>query len=318
MHDIMLYNLPKQTIEGIMKNIDCTVIGDAMVDVVLPLDNIKDVPSLFQGGVTNTKMRLSAGGSANVTFYITQLGGTSVFIGRVGDDCFGQVFLADLGENGIVANVPISKTEHTGVVFVLVFQDGERFFIDDRGANVGLKNEDFDLAPIWDSKYLFLSGYSFQDKGMPDRIIKLLEETDNGPSIVFNPGAPNLAKEFRELFTDVISKYVSILILNEAEARFLTECGSESETIEYLLSLADTVALTRGNRGSILASRYEKHEIEAKPTKVIDTTGAGDAYTGGFIHGLSRGWDVKTAGEFASKIAAQVVSHFGARVEINL
>ena len=298
------------------QRLDCAIVGDAMIDIVLPLSAIKDVYALSQGGVTNTKMNLSLGGSANVAFHITKLGGNSTFTGKVGDDYFGRMFLDDLKTNGITANVAISRTENTGVVFVLVFPDGERFFIDDRGANAELKYEDINLDLIRDSKYLFFSGYSFQDEGILDCIRKLLDATANDTSVIFNPGAPNLVKEFRESFSSIIREYVSILILNEAEAKYLTGCSSEREMLDSLLSMVNTVALTKGDRGSIVAMRNEIYEIMANSAKVVDTTGAGDAYAAGFIHGLSQGWDIKTAGEFASNVATRVVSHFGARVDL--
>lgn len=300
-----------------MKNIDCSVVGDAMIDILLPLSDIADIYSLSKGGVANTKMRLSPGGSANVAFYITKLGGNSVFMGKVGDDFFGEIFLEDLAKNGILANVSLTKGENTGVVFVLDFADGERSFIVNRGANAKLRYEDLNLDLIRDSKYLFFSGYSFQHKEVLNSIKRLLKETANATSIVFNPGAPNLTKRFRDSFIDVIRQYVSVLILNEAEAEYLTECVSEREMLDYLLSLADTVALTKGGRGSIVARQDEIYEIEANTVKVVDTTGAGDAYTGGFIYGLCQGWEVKTAGKFASKVAARVVSHPSARADLS-
>jgi len=300
------------------KRIDCTVIGDAMIDVVLPLSDVQDIYTLTQGGVTNTKMKISPGGSANIAFYLGKMGGSSAFVGRVGDDYFGRLFLDDLKKNKIITNVSISKTENTGVVFVLVFPDGERFFIDDRGANASLQYEEVALNLIQDSKYLFFSGYSFQDEGILNCIRRLLAVTAKDTCIVFNPGAPNLAKEFRELFSSIIREYVSILILNEAEAEYLTRRNAADKTVDYLLSLADTVALTRRGMGSIVAKQNEMYEIEANATRVVDTTGAGDAYAAGFIYGLTRGWDIKSAGEFASKIAGEVVSHFGARFDFSL
>jgi len=301
-----------------VENIDCTVIGDAMIDVMLPLPNIKDIYSLSQGGVTNTKMKILAGGSANVAFYISQLGSTSAFIGKVGDDFWGKMFLDDLKNNKITANVSISKTENTGVVFVLVFPNGQRCFIDDRGANVGLKYEEIALDLMRNSKYLFFSGYSFQDGEVLDCIRRVLEVTaNNNTYIVFNPGAPNLAKIFQESFVNIIREYVSIVILNEAEAKYLTQCDEYSEMTDYLLSLADTGVLTRGERGSVVTRQGERHEITASPIKVVDTTGAGDAYTAGFIYGLSHGWGIKSAGEFASKVAGEVVTCLGARVELS-
>lgn len=297
--------------------LDCAVVGDAMIDILLPLSNVRDIYSLAQGGVTNTKMSLSPGGSANVAFYITKLGGTSVFMGKIGDDYFGKIFLEDLERNGIRASVSASKGENTGLVFALVFPDGERFFVVDRGANANLKYEDISFDLIRNSEYLYLTGFSFQDEETSGSIKRILEEIAKDIIIVFNPGAPNLAKELRDSFIKVIHQYVSVLILNEAEARFLTECGSERETIDYLLSLADTVALTKGDSGSAIARQGEIYYIKAAPVKVVDTTGAGDAYAAGFIYGLCQDWDVQTAGEFASKVAERVVSHLGARVDLS-
>jgi len=299
------------------KSIDCTVIGDAMVDVVLPLSNIEDIYSLSQGGVTNTRMRLSPGGAANVAFYLGKLGASPAFIGKVGDDYFGQMFLDDLKKNGVTVNVSVSKTENTGVVFVLVFPDGQRFFIDDRGANASLKYEDINLDLIRNSACLYLLGFSFQDEETLGSIKRVLKEFSGDITIVFNPGAPNLAKEFREPFINAIREYVSTLIMNEAEAKYLTECSSEREMIDSLLSLAGTVAVTKGDRGSTVARQDAIYDIKASSIEVVDTTGAGDAYAAGFIYGLSHGWDIKAAGELASKMAGEVVSHFGARVDLS-
>ena len=300
-----------------MKNLDCTVVGDAMVDILLPLSGIDDFYCLSQGGVCNTRMQLTPGGSANVAFYISRLGGKAVFMGMVGDDYFGQVFQEDLKKNGIQASVSVSKGKNTGLVFVLVFPGGERFFIDDRGANARLSYEDLDLDMIRQSRYLFFGGYSFQDEQFPDIIKRLLGGVAGDTGIVFNPGAPNLAKDFRSSFTDVIKKYVDILILNESEARYLTGYDSEKEMVDCLLSFADTVALTRGSRGSIIGGQGQIHEIKASPARVVDTTGAGDAYAAGFIYGLCQGWNVKAAGELASRVAGEVVTCLGARVKLS-
>lgn len=294
---------------------DCSVVGDAMIDVLLPLSTIRDFRSLSHGGVANTKMQLSPGGSANVAFYVNSLGGSSVFQGKVGADYFGSVFLKDLKTNGIVANVPTAEGENTGLVFVIIFPNGERFFIDDRGSNASLAFGDINVDLIKDSKYFFFSGYSFQDEGFRNIIERLLREIANDTLVVFNPGAPNLTKQYRNSFIDIIGEYVSILITNEAEAEYLTGNRSERSITDSLFSLADTVVLTKGGRGSIIASGDEIYDIEASSAVLLDTTGAGDAYAGGFICGLCRGWDIKSAGEYASRVAGKVVSHIGARVD---
>lgn len=295
------------------QNIDCTVVGDAMIDVVLPLTDIQDITSLAEGGVTNTKRRLFAGGAANIAYYVKQLGGSAAFIGRVGEDHFGKLFLDDLERNGITTNVATDTNTNTGTVFALVFPSGQRFFIDDRGANANLRYEDIDLSLVRRSRFLCFLGFSYQEEGFMDCVEKVLDEALSDVAVVFNPGAPNLAVKYRKTFTDVIREHVDILILNKAEARNLTQCDSEKEMLDSLLALTDTVALTKGEQGSIVATRNEIHEIKTAAVKPLDTTGAGDAYAAGLIYGLSRNEGMKEAGEYASRIAASVVTHFGAR-----
>jgi len=296
-------------------DIDCTVIGDAMIDVVLPLTDVQDITSLAEGGVTNTKRRLFAGGAANIAYYVKKLGGSSTFIGRVGDDHFGKLFLDDLKRNRITANVTIDTGANTGMVFALVFPNGQRFFIDDRGANTNLKFEGVNLNLVKRSRFLCFLGFSYQDEGFMDCIEKVLDDAPDNVVVVFNPGAPNLATKYRKTFTDVIREHIDVLILNEAEARNLTQCDSEKEMINSLLAITYTVALTKGEQGSIIATRDEMHEIKTATVKPLDTTGAGDAYAAGLIYGLSRNQGVREAGQNASRIAASVVTHFGARVD---
>ncbi|UCB42577.1 MAG: carbohydrate kinase family protein [Dehalococcoidales bacterium] len=295
--------------------IDCTVIGDAMIDVVLPLSDAQDITSLAEGGVTNTKRKLFSGGAANIAYHVMKLGGNSAFIGRVGDDYFGRLFLDDLERNGIVTNVAIDASANTGMVFALVFPNGQRFFIDDRGANTNLQYNDIDLSLVKRSRFLCFLGYSYQDEGFSGYIEKILDETPDDMTVVFNPGAPNLAEKYRTAFTDGIREHVGVLILNKAEARNLTQCDSESDMIDSLLAIVDTVALTKGEEGSIIATRDEVHEIKTTTVTPLDTTGAGDAYAAGLIYGLSRNQGLREAGEYASRIAGNVVTHFGVRLE---
>ena len=141
----------------------------------------------------------------------------------------------------------ISLSENTGVVFVLVFPDGERFFIDDRGANAGLRFEDIDLEMVRSSEHLYVMGYSRQDEMAWDCIEKTLAEVSRDVLVVFNPGAPNVTSQYRGCFVDIIKEHVDILVLNEAEANCLTQCDAETEMVSSLLSMADTVTLAKGN-----------------------------------------------------------------------
>ena len=77
-------------------------------------------------------------------------------------------------------------------------------------------------------------------------------------------------------------------------------------------------ALTRGPQGSVVVSGDAVHVIDAEPVTPVDTTGAGDAYAGGFLYGLSQDHDLATCGRIGGIAAAEVVSHVGARPDIPL
>ena len=100
------------------------------------------------------------------------------------------------------------------------------------------------------------------------------------------------------------------MILNEKESE---ELMGKQDLFDDLLTSVDIIALTKGKKGSIVATKNEIENIKAHPTKVFDTTGAGDAYAAVFIYGLTKGWSIGKAGNLASKIAGQVVSKVGTR-----
>lgn len=290
----------------------CTVIGDAMMDVIIPLGGLEDIRDLTEGGVANTEMTVSPGGAANVAVHIASLGGNSAFVGKVGDDYFGRIFIEGLEGKNVICGTCTGASRRTGVVVSLVLPDGERFFIVDRGANAELSFDDIDVDLVLSSDVIYLTGYSFQDEKTSQTIQMILELVPERVTVVFNPGAPRLAEELRLEFLDLIEKHAGVVILNKLEGEYLTECTTESEIVKHLLGVTNVVALTKGQEGSIVATGKGIDGFVALATPVADTTGAGDAYAAGLIYGLSKSLGVAGAGELATKLAAEVVSRFGA------
>lgn len=298
------------------EKIDCTVIGDAMIDITLPLDDAKSL-EYIHGGVINTSFKISPGGTANVAVNLSDLGLKAAFIGRIGNDPFGKMFTEDLLQHKVLCNVTISDTEKTGIAISMVFQNRERSFFVNRGANAGLLYEHIDSRLIWNSRTAYFSGFSLQDKDASQTVHRAIKEArEKGVEVIFNPGAPNLAKKYREAFLGVIQNYVDTLVLNDAEGKFLAGYDNETDIIRFLLSLGPKrIALTKGCNGSILATRSEVNHIKAFKTECMDPSGAGDSYSAGLIYGLLNGWREDKAATFASEIASKAVSHWGARLD---
>ena len=116
----------------------------------------------------------------------------------------------------------------------------------------------------------------------------------------------------------MLFRSVDILFANESEIASLYETGFDSAAVAVGRDVP-LAALTRGAKGSVILSKGAASTVPVHPVaKVVDTTGAGDLYAGGFLHGIARGASLETAGRLGSLAAAEVISHIGARPEANL
>jgi sugar/nucleoside kinase (ribokinase family) len=115
------------------------------------------------------------------------------------------------------------------------------------------------------------------------------------------------------------AKTVDVLFGNEEEVRHLTGCADLDDSIAQLSIHVGTLVVTRGARGAVAVQNGERVEIAAAPVdRIIDTTGAGDLFAAGFLAGRCRGRPLKGCLETGSIVAAEVISHFGARPEADL
>ncbi|MGZ4905486.1 MAG: carbohydrate kinase family protein [Halobacteriota archaeon] len=298
------------------KNVDCTVIGEAIVDIIIPVQSFNQFNAGLFGGILNSHCTIASGGTANVAAGLATLGGNSAFIGKVGADCFGSFFRKDLEDADVMSNISVSKTEKTGVAITISsIRDKERFFIVDRGANAQLLPGDVDYDLARKSGAIYFTGLSFQDPNVSRVVLSFVEEAAaEGKTVVFNPGAYNIAASCRTAIIGAVKDYVDIIILNRVEGQSLSHSQEDEKIVEFLLSLGvNTVVLTKGENGSIISTTSYTHFIEIDPIDAVDTTGAGDAYASGIIYGIARAWDLERAGRFASLVARAVVGKHGSR-----
>jgi sugar/nucleoside kinase (ribokinase family) len=119
---------------------------------------------------------------------------------------------------------------------------------------------------------------------------------------------------FRDEFKELIENHVDILFANESEILSLYEVRNFDDALQHVRKQAEIAALTRSEKGSVIVNGDEVHVIDAvKGVKVVDTTGAGDAYAAGFLYGYTQGYDLATCGRLGGVMAAEVISHMGPR-----
>src|SRR6185312_3462649 len=122
----------------------------------------------------------------------------------------------------------------------------------------------------------------------------------------------------RAAFRELVAGHVDILFANETEITSLYEENTFEAAAEAARRDVALAALTRSEAGSVILRGAETAEIAAEPTRLVDTTGAGDAYAAGFLAGLTAGKPLPVCGRMGSIAAAEVIGHYGARPEADL
>lgn len=275
-----------------------TVIGDAFLDVIVP------VPAIKPGETHHRKILTLCGGTANVAVQISKVGLESKFIGRVGNDVFGKYFKQNLKMNGVKDLTFVDEENPTGICVSLFYDDGERAMVATKGANDYLKKEEIMscIDEIKDSKIIYFSGYSLLSKNNAESVLYAIKECHKeNCEIYFNPGAPNLTKE---CFKSIISDFVDVLILNTEEARNMTGEMRMEGIVKSFNNIVDTVVITLGEDGCIVSKMDGYAHIEIEKLDIFDTTGAGDAFSAGFIIGQLRNMDEIECAKLGNEFAA--------------
>jgi sugar/nucleoside kinase (ribokinase family) len=171
---------------------------------------------------------------------------------------------------------------------------------------------------ITSSKVVYLEGYLWDQpnakKAMRDAAIKAQE---SGAKVSLTLSDSFCVARFRDEFLELAEKHVDILFANEGEILSLYQTDNFDTALQQVRKHCEIAALTRSEKGSVVLNGDEVHIIDAvKGVKVVDTTGAGDAYAAGFLYAYTQGLDLATCGRLGGAMASKVISHFGPRSEV--
>jgi sugar/nucleoside kinase (ribokinase family) len=293
---------------------DCTVIGDVFVDTIVKVNG--NYERFFRGGTSYCNFaKALLGGSGNVAAGLSAMGGTPAFVGKAGYDFFGKLYIQDLKEDGVVTKIFLDKHSPTGLIIVLVEDEKQRSFLVFRGANDKLSPAEIDKAVslIRKSTYLYFSGYSLVVDPQRSAILRAIDLAKKFKSkIIFDPGAFNLVKSEKALFTKLLDS-CDVFSPNLAEARAITNVSDTDDVIDKLREKVPLTALRCDENGCILISKENVVRISSYDVECVDPTGAGDAFTAGLIYGLCRGLPLQSIGQLSSWFAAEVITRIGPR-----
>lgn len=257
-----------------------------------------------------TAKMLPGGSGANVIKGMSRLGQKCAVIGKVGSDDKGDYYAQKMKDLGIVPLLEKGDLP-TGQAICLITPDGERTFRTYLGASHSLSDLSFDHKIFEKARLFHIEGYQLVD---PDLVIRMLKHAkEAGVIISMDLANVEIVRRNKEFIHNILDKYVNILFCNEREAKELTDLLA-SEACDKLATFCDVAVVTMSERGSWARSGDEKVYMEALSVNTIDTTGAGDLYTSGFLHGYLQGESLRKCAWMGALISAQIVRRIGAEI----
>ena len=316
--------------------LDVLGIGNAIVDVLAHADEEFLVANdLAKGAMTlidaerserlygrmGPGIEISGGSAANTMAGIAAFGGRAGFIGKLRDDQLGRVFAHDIRAAGVAFETPpAAGGPSTARCLILVTPDAQRTMSTYLGACVELGPDEIDEAVVASAAITYLEGYLWDPPAAKEAFRKAHRIAhDNGRRVALTLSDPFCVDRHRDEFRALVADHVDILFANEAEIVSLYQTADFDAALQLARGHCAIAALTRGPKGSVIVTNGEIHVIDAAPVAhVVDTTGAGDLYAGGFLHGLARGFDLARCARLGGLAAAEVIGHMGARPEADL
>ena len=315
---------------------DVVGIGNALVDVISHApDAFLDEHGLTKGWMDlidtdravmlyqalGSAVEMSGGSAANTMCGVASFGGTAAYIGKVSDDDLGRVFGHDLHAVGVNFRAGSHDPDTpTGRCIIVVTPDAERTMNTYLGASSLLGTSDLDEAAIAAGKVLYMEGYLYDRddaKAAFRHASNVAHEAGRRVSLTLSDSF--CVDRHRDDFRALVSDQVDLLFGNESELIALYETETFFEAVTELRHHCEFAAITVGAKGSIIVTGDDLIEVPARSVpKVVDTTGAGDLYAAGFLHGLTTGRSLERCGELGSIAASEVISHVGPRPLVEL
>jgi adenosine kinase len=316
---------------------DVLGIGNAIVDVIANTEeDFLVAQGMRKGGMAlidearagaifdamGPAIRASGGSAANTIVGVASLGARAAFIGKVSDDQLGRVFVNDIRAAGVAFSTePDRKGPPTARCYIMVTPDGERTMNTFLGAAQDLKPSDIDETAISSAAVTYLEGYLWDPPQAKEAFVKAASIAHKaGQQVALTLSDAFCVDRYRGEFLDLIRKRtVDIVFANEKELHSLYETSDFATAAKALRAEAKLAVVTRSENGCVVLDGKGDVAVPAeKVAKVVDVTGAGDLFAAGFLVGLARGKDHRTAARLGALCAAEVIQHMGARPEVSL
>ena len=317
---------------------DVVAIGNAIVDILSTTDDafitaegmakgsMQLIFSPAEADALYAKMgpgvEASGGSAANTVAGIAALGGKCGFIGQVAKDQLGEVFAHDIHALGVAFNTAARDGDPTTArCLIFVTPDGQRTMNTFLGASQFLPEAALDRDLIADAAILYLEGYLW-DPEEPRKAMRAAIDIARGAGrkVAFTLSdvfcISRHGGDFRKLMAEGL---IDIMFANEAEILALMDTDDFDAAVAAAGAEVPMLVVTRSENGAIAVSGGKTVAVPAAPVeRVVDTTGAGDLFAAGFLSGQANGKSVEQSLKLGALCAAEIISHVGARPQVDL
>jgi sugar/nucleoside kinase (ribokinase family) len=266
-------------------------------------------------------IEVSGGSVANSIVGAASLGSRAAYIGKVHDDEFGRVFAHDIRAAGVHFETPLATGgAPTARCLILVTPDAHRTMSTHLGACVELGPGDIDEDLVARAAVTYLEGYLWDPPQAKEAFrVAMAAARRAGRQVALTLSDSFCVERHRDEFRALVDGEVDVLFANEMELLSLYQVPDLASAVDAVRGRCEIALVTRSEHGSMVVTADEVTEVPAHPvTRLVDTTGAGDLFAAGFLHGLTHGLPHAQSAALGALAAAEIISHFGARPEADL
>lgn len=280
--------------------------GALNLDKIYRVDKI---PGKDEEGFVRSLELFPGGSAANTIVGLARLGIKSGYIGKVGNDAEGQILLEDLKKERVETKAVIRSEGRSGTAMILVDDSGNRAILVDPGVNDTISYSEIDLEFVKKFKLLHLT--SFICKNGEESFNSQKRLVEEFELVSFDPGMPYAERGLKDMLP--LLKRTTIFLPNRIEIEKMFGMDYRTSAEECLSLGIEIVAVKLGSEGCWIKTNHKEFSMKPFRVKVVDTTGAGDAFNAGFIYGYLMGRSLEDCARFGNYIASLCIQHVGAR-----
>lgn len=311
------------------KEYDVIGIGAPVIDQILPISEeyLSQIPGNKGGmiavdyesflkivaGSKAEALLIIGGSSSNTIKGLAQLGQKCAIIGKIGSDLAGKKFLESMLALGVTP-LFLQSSSPTGQVACLVTPEGERTFRSFLGASSEMKADELIPEQFEKARLVHIEGYTLlAGTSLTQRAMELAKNAN--AKVSFDLASFEIVHDYKETIIDLISRHVDVLFANVEEIKALTGLPPE-KGCSILKDICETVVVLAGKQGCWVGHRESIIYQPAFSVETIDTTGAGDLFASGFLHGYLTGQSLEECARFGAITGAAVVQVLGTDIPL--